>query len=71
MVEKLTLVNSFYAVVTETGKLYYVDMNPNKAIKMAEFYNKSSIYDEGKFSVQEISLNDTLVIEGEFAKKDH
>lgn len=67
MVEKLTLVNSFYAVKTETGKLYYVGMDPNKAMEIADFYN-GTIHDEGKFTVQEISLNDTIVIEGEFAK---
>ena len=67
MVEKLTLVNTFYGVVTETGKLYYVGMDPNKAMEMADFYN-GTIHDEGKFRVQEVSLNDTLVIEGEFAK---
>ena len=68
LVEKLTLVNSLYAVVSETGKLYSVDMNWNDAIEMVEFYNRT-IHDEGKFMVKEISLNDTVVIEGEFAKK--
>lgn len=68
LVEKLTLVNSFYAVVSETGKLYSVEMNSNDAIEMADFYN-GTIHDEVKFTVKEISLNDTIVIEGEFAKK--
>lgn len=65
--EKLTLANSFYAVVTENGKLYSVEMNWENACKMANFYN-STILGEGKFSVKEISKNNTIVIEGNFAK---
>ena len=68
LVEKLILVNSLYAVVSETGKLYSVEMNSNDALEMVDFYN-DTIHDEGNFTVKEISLNDTVVIEGEFAKK--
>ena len=65
--EKLTLVNSFYAIVSDSGKLYSVEMNWENACKMANFYN-STIKGEGKISIKEISKNDNIVIGGEFAK---
>ena len=59
--EKLTLVNSFYAIVSDSGKLYSVEMNWENACKMANFYN-STIKGEGKISVK-LAVNRSRSIE--------